>query len=240
MGMNTNLLGRVKHTSLPKTSGLLPLFEAVVNSIHSIEEAGLRLDLGRIDVEIIRGEQSQFDYDASENKPGREPLAEIIGFKVHDNGVGFSDRNFLSFKTLDSDYKIDKGCRGVGRLLWLKAFNKVGIESIYREPGGTLLRRTFDFDPSAGVVNEKTAATTRIDARTSVHLDGFMKGYREASKKSAESIAKSLFEHCLWYYVRPDGAPQIFIIDGTDTFNLDEIYESNMRASAKQEQIKIK
>jgi hypothetical protein len=28
----------------------------------------------------------------------------------------------LSFETLDSDHKARLGCRGVGRLLWLKAF----------------------------------------------------------------------------------------------------------------------
>ena len=37
-----------------------------------------------------------------------------------------------SFLTLDSDYKADKGGRGVGRLLWLKAFRKVNVSSIYK------------------------------------------------------------------------------------------------------------
>lgn len=46
MSMNTNLHGRVRHTKLPKTSGLLPLFEAVVNSIHSIEEMNLPTSAG--------------------------------------------------------------------------------------------------------------------------------------------------------------------------------------------------
>lgn len=33
-----NLSGRVKKFNLPKNKPLLPLFEAIVNSIHSIEE----------------------------------------------------------------------------------------------------------------------------------------------------------------------------------------------------------
>jgi hypothetical protein len=34
-----------------------------------------------------------------------------------------------SFETFDSDLEIDLGCRGVGRLLWLKAFDKVSVRS---------------------------------------------------------------------------------------------------------------
>lgn len=40
MSLQTNLKGRLRNTSLPKSHGLMPVFEAVVNSIHSIEERG--------------------------------------------------------------------------------------------------------------------------------------------------------------------------------------------------------
>jgi hypothetical protein len=40
MSLQTNLKGRLRNTSLPKSHGLMPVFEAVVNSIHSIEEKG--------------------------------------------------------------------------------------------------------------------------------------------------------------------------------------------------------
>ena len=38
MALGTNLKGRLRNTDLPKSHGLMPLFEAVVNSIESIEE----------------------------------------------------------------------------------------------------------------------------------------------------------------------------------------------------------
>jgi hypothetical protein len=38
MSLNTSLKGRLRNTNLPLTHGLAPLFEAVVNSIHSIDE----------------------------------------------------------------------------------------------------------------------------------------------------------------------------------------------------------
>ena len=36
MNIMTNLPGRIRNTNLPKSHALLPLFEAVVNSIHAI------------------------------------------------------------------------------------------------------------------------------------------------------------------------------------------------------------
>lgn len=241
MSMNTNLLGRVRHTKLPKTSGLLPLFEAVVNSIHSIEEADLSPDQGSIIVEIIRSTQTQLDYGADQSKPGREALEDIVGFKIIDNGIGFTDANMESFKTLDSEYKADKGCRGVGRLLWLKAFDNVNAFSIYKDTTGIANRRMFDFNATAGVTNESNeVALHESEDRTCVHLDGFVKAYRDASRKTAETIAKSLFEHCMWYFVRPGGTPGIVLQDGSERIFLDQIYEASMHSSAKSETISIK
>jgi hypothetical protein len=129
--MDTNLPGRLRNTPLQYVHGLLTLFEAVVNSIHSIDEAGIPTLRGKIVIEILRSEQAEFSFNNTEKKRGPETQKEIIGFKVTDNGIGFNDDNMDSFRTLDSDYKADKGCRGVGRLMWLKAFNKVNVTSPY-------------------------------------------------------------------------------------------------------------
>jgi hypothetical protein len=115
------------------------------------------------------------------------------------------------FLTLDSDYKADKGGRGVGRLLWLKAFRTVNINSVYEDDDGKLKSRAFLFGATSGVSEEKITdnivpGTTRM---TSVHLDCFGMRYREASRKTTRAIANSLFEHCLWYFVREGGAPHI-------------------------------
>ena len=40
MSLQTNLKGRLRNTTLPKSHGLMPVFEAVVTSIYSIEEKG--------------------------------------------------------------------------------------------------------------------------------------------------------------------------------------------------------
>ncbi|OKL42909.1 hypothetical protein A3843_16255 [Pseudovibrio exalbescens] len=64
--------------------------------------------------------------------------------EVSDNGVGLDDERYEAFQTIDTDYKVKKGGKGVGRLFWLDAFQKVSVESLYFE-GGELKRRCFRF-----------------------------------------------------------------------------------------------
>lgn len=93
MSLHTNLRGRLRNTSLPRNHGLMPVFEAVINSIHSIEEKG-NIDQGQITLTIIREPQEELDIDGAS-------CASILGFKVTDNGCGFNNVNFSSFQTLE-------------------------------------------------------------------------------------------------------------------------------------------
>jgi len=240
MSMETNLQGRLRNTSLPYNHGFLPIFEAVINSIHSIEEAELSSGTGSITVEIIRDTQQTLDMESGSKKGGLDVCKDIIGFKITDNGVGFTDPNMKSFLTLDSEYKADKGDRGVGRLLWLKAFKRVNVNSIYKDDG-KLNSRTFTFTATTGVSQEKSSDVSPGTHRsTCIHLDGFGKKYREASYKTTQAIANSLFEHCLWYFVREGGAPNIVVHDTDEPIKLDDIYEKHMVSSAETECITIK
>jgi hypothetical protein len=217
------------------------LFEAVVNSIHAIAERGLDHDKSKIEVEILRVPQTSFEFDGGKPKRGAPPLETIIGFKVIDNGIGFNDANISSFETLDTDYKASQGCRGVGRLLWLKAFKKIHVSSVYSAEGGALKRRTFSFTAERGV-DETTLENVPPDTefKTSVHLDGFEKEYRDKSAKTPRAIACGLIEHCLWYFVREGGAPRISIKDGLEMTNVDDVYEEYMFTSASKQDIQIK
>lgn len=241
MNMNTSLSGRLRNTDLPKSHGLMPLFEAVVNSIHSIEDAKLNSTEGKITVEIIRAlQQSSIDFD-SEKKRGVEALPDILGFKIIDNGVGFTDKNMSSFQTLDSELKADRGCRGVGRLLWLKAFLKVSISSTYFEENGKYYSRTFEFNKANGVISSEATECSSDGAReTVVHLDGFLPSYRKTSKKTLQSIANALFEHCIWYYIREGSAPQIFVTDGDSAVDLYDIYQGHMLEGSRPDSLEIK
>lgn len=241
MSLDTYLPGRLRNTPLPRSHGLLPLFEAVVNSIHSIAEVSSDPMFGEITVEIIRASQISLQLDDGKSKRGAPPQEDIQGFKITDNGAGFHDRNMASFETLDSEYKATLGCRGVGRLLWLKAFDAVNVSSDFQGEEGTMKHRSFTFTAAQGVANvELTESEVGALRKTCVHLSGFSKPYREKSAKTAKTIANSLFEHCLWYFVRDGGAPKIRIKDDLELINLHDVYDEYMFASSSKESIQIK
>lgn len=231
MSLQTNLKGRLRNTSLPKSHGLMPVFEAVVNSIHSIEEKG-NSDKGTVVLRINRASQGDLDLDA-------KALPPIIGFTITDNGCGFDETNFKSFETLDSDHKIDKGCRGVGRLMWLKVFDLVEVESHFVDGDGQLKKRVFRFDDKSGVHGEKVVETTEQQSGTLVKLAGFDDNFRKQVPTKGQSIANQLLEHVLWYFVRQGSAPNIQVEDAGEIFELDSLLEEHMHASAFPETISI-
>lgn len=243
MNMNTNLAGRLRNTPLPQCRGLLPLFEAVVNSIHAVGEAGLPASEGRIVVSIERLSQPALPFDGARQRRGAAPQTPICGFRVVDNGVGFNDANMTSFETLDSDHKAVHGCRGVGRLLWLKAFESVTVSSVYGDTGGARRHwhRSFRFSARQGIDTlTHNALANATTPGTTIHLQGFHATYREKSAKTARAIANSLFEHCLWYFVRDGGAPRIVIEDDDEPIDLAQVFDSYLHEVARRQTIDIK
>ena len=230
MNLHTNLRGRLRNTSLPKSHGLMPVFEAVVNSLHSIEEKG-NISNGNITLTIKREPQEKLALAGGASQP-------ILGFLISDNGCGFNDENFRSFQTLDSDHKIDKGCRGVGRLLWLKAFDKVSASSVFLD-NGQFKSRTFKFNDVKGVHSDEVCASSVNETRTEISLDGFDKSYRKAVANETITIANELLEHCLWYFVREGGVPRICVTDGREKFDLFQLFDEHMHSQASHEKIKI-
>ncbi|UJR53894.1 ATP-binding protein [Dickeya zeae] len=232
MSLQTNLKGRLRNTSLPKSHGLMPVFEAVVNSIHSIEETNNTTD-GKIVLRINRTTQGSLDLDIKSQSP-------IIGFTIIDNGCGFDEANFKSFETLDSDHKIDKGCRGVGRLMWLKVFGLVEVESHFFDIDGELKKRIFRFDDKLGVHDEKVVEATYQKPGTIIKLLDFDENFRKQVPAKGQSIANQLLEHVLWYFVRQGSAPKILLEDSDEVFDLDLLLQEHMHASAFLETITIR
>ena len=129
--MRGDIVNRVRRLPKPTQAAeaLQPIFEAVSNALHAVEDAFLDQyqKKGRIVVTITNA---------------RTPAeTEVI---VSDNGVGLDPERFRAFCTTDTEYKIRKGGKGVGRLLWLDAFQNIQVTSIYRHENQTF-RRDFTF-----------------------------------------------------------------------------------------------
>lgn len=205
----------MRNTSLPKSHSLLPLLEAVVNGLQSID-ARYAHDMaqGHLKVTIDRSGQEEFDFGVGGQ--GRVALKPIVGFTIEDNGTGFTTDNMSSFETLDSEFKAGIGGRGVGRLLWLKAFDRVSIRSGYESDDGTFHAREFKFSV-AHEVEHSDAPGEFAKTGALVHLDGFKEPFQKSAPKTGEAIAREIFEHCIWYFLRPGGAPEITVVDDEST-----------------------
>ena len=106
-GFSINIQGRLKNFHLPKNQPLIPLFEAIVNSIHAVNERRQSGETfaGKIVIRIIREEQITI--------AGYGELPSITSFEVVDNGIGFNEPNLESFMESDSTYKEALGGKGV-------------------------------------------------------------------------------------------------------------------------------
>ncbi len=209
--LKTSLAGKIRNLRHFKSEALLPLFEAVINSIQAIEEAG-DVKQGLITIRIKRDmRQVSIPFGDEEHLP------KITGFEIEDNGIGFNDKNFESFETAESIYKLDLGGKGVGRFLWLKAFDRVSITSVYRKPCNTLDGRNIEFTIADGVQELPYSTAPQWQPNTVVRLIGFHEEYRKqpSAYKKSSKIAQRILEHCLTRFIS-DLAPAIKVIDDVD------------------------
>src|SRR5207244_2135697 len=124
-------------------------------------------------------------------------FGEIIGFTVTDNGIGFNDENYSAFETSDTRYKERIGGKGVGRFLWLVAFDSAEITSDFSR-GGRIIRRTFRFVLTDDGITDFTEAESPLTAATTtVKLVGFKPTFQQNCPKRVETLAVHLIEHCL-------------------------------------------
>lgn len=215
---------------------MIPLYEAVVNSIQAIEEEAERAENALSDYDIAITILREKTLLSAEDSRGED---RIDGFLVQDNGSGFTEDNWTSFKTLDTLYKARKGCRGIGRLMWLKAFREVEVDSVFASDDGALMRRRFLFDPARGVEPRGMPEEAVGPCATVVKLKGFDRRYADHAFKELRAIAAGILEHCLWYFVRAEGVPVIRIIDDVDHVLLADLFDEHMHSSAKAEELTI-
>lgn len=219
-----NLKGQLNEVKLPEYKALWPLFETIVNSIQSIEES-TNSQNGQITILANRLEDRQVNMD------GNEELNPFYEFQVIDNGEGFNSINYNSFLEAYSNLKVSKGCKGIGRFLWLKAFTKVNIESVYCEKNRWLKRR-FEFSADNGIEPEKNIEDSSIsEYKTVVTLSNFILKYRKKAPLSLEALAKKVIEHCLPYFLG-DNCPHIVLRDNLgETYDLNKYFDSTIKDS---------
>jgi len=129
--LKTNLVKRIDRLPKPTNTAdaMQPLFEAVSNSIHSTQDR------------FKDNVSTQGKITVTLTMASRRAPSKIV---VEDNGIGLDARNYDAFTTTDTDNKIARGGKGVGRLLWLDCFEAISITSMSVEIGDPK-RRKFRF-----------------------------------------------------------------------------------------------
>ena len=236
MYFTMNLRGQVNQMRLPKSKALWPLFETIVNSIQSLEETKDCVN-PRVTVLANRPVERQVKIN------GEEELNHFEEFIVTDNGEGFTERNYKSFLEAYTTYKIQKGCKGIGRFLWLKAFNKIEVKSVYTEEGKWYQREfTFSLENMIEPEENRTEISVPEDGSrlTEVHLLSFHSYYRDEVALSLESLVKKIIEHCLPYFIL-EGCPTIIVKDNLgESFSLNSYYKELYRDTLHRDDITIK
>jgi len=147
-----------------------PLIECLTNSL----EANAKNITVELDSSEMEGRFNQIKY--------------VKRITVTDNGDGFTQADFAAFKDYRTKNKIHLGCKGVGRLTWLKIFDKAEIQSVVRE-NGKVLKKNFVFDENfniASLPNEIEISTDTKKIGTSVILSGL----RDEESSVPEDIKK--------------------------------------------------
>lgn len=209
--LTENIRNRVDKLPKPSTyaQALQPIFEAVSNAKFAIFD--------RYDEEAIEKGLIKIDIDHL----GKHKDTII---QVEDNGIGLDDIRFAAFCEVDTDYKKEKGGKGVGRLFWLDAFEHIFIESRYGK--GSKDVRDFKF-----ILRDKEQVedAEKINIRfngigTKIEFQGIRKNeYRSYFPKKSETFLRYFSSHFISDFLL-GVSPQIVVeIDGEKCIYPDEI-----------------
>lgn len=189
-----NIKGLVDNIS-ERNNIYTPIIEAVVNSIQSIED--LKKEDGKIFIRLTR---DQIPLELDENV-----TPNVTKIEIEDNGVGFNIKNRDSFDTLYSDQKIKLGGKGFGRFMFLKYYNNVKVDSIYKDKN-KFFRRTFTFSGKSDndkslIDNEVNSEYPGNELKTSLVLGDIKEEQANKLDKKLETIARILVEKLLPYFI---------------------------------------
>lgn len=212
----------VSEIDLKPNDVLLPLYEVVVNSIISLKQTkNINFEDKNIQIQIFRGKESTNPDLFKNNKT-------ISSIKVIDNGEGFTDVNYLSYKTAYSTKnKKEFGCKGIGRFTVLATFEKIVIKSNYFE-SGIHKYREFSFDsPNEIQPISLMNSNDKIQKTTVELLNWNNEELLNYTALSLEDIAEQLMQHCLIYYLCED-LPTIEIYEPEEkkSINLNNLYKN--------------
>lgn len=228
---SSNLSGKVRNFTLPQNRPLVPLYEAIVNSINAIDERRAKYGPfeGKIEVKVIRDRTLLAENDTTT----------LRGFRVTDNGIGFDEENMASFMEADSEHKLSIGGKGVGRFSWLKAFSSVHISSTFKD-NEVYVTREFDFSIGCPEINDSLSeAPSKSEFQTVVELIDYKKEFEKSVPKQLTTIAIQIIQHCVVYLLN-ENCSEIQVYDGEERISLNKLFKERFLADENVRKFTVK
>lgn len=137
---------------------LTPVYEAMTNSLEAIAQKGLRSGSSENEI-LVTLHFTGLLEDSKE-------LEQIV---VEDNGVGFTEENYVRFREF---FDKSKGYnnRGTGRLQYFHRFKRIKIDSVF-ESDGSFHRRVIDCTVGSFIAHEELTPASEQDVmKTQISL----------------------------------------------------------------------
>jgi len=211
--------------SFKDASIYLPIEEAIVNSIHAIQDYW-NLDEWIIKVKILR-ETQQLQLLETKNK--KNPS--VIWFEIEDNWIGFTEDNKKSFARIFSWYKKEKWWIWFWRVSYLKFFNNVKFLSYCKE-NWDIYKKSWQFVPTDEVFSNYKEEKVNEDKHwTKLILKDIASSW--FPEVDFDTIVRKIIERLLWFYVSGQKLPEIEFIDSdwNKIIKFSEYLESTQKIS---------
>lgn len=129
--MTENLPNRIRKLTKPRNyaQAMQPFLEGVSNAMMAIDD---------------RNKAEGVQRAGFVNISVTELNSDDVTIEIRDNGIGLDQARYNAFCEIDTDFKAERGGKGVGRLYWLDAFKKIEVISQYRTQDGVACR-AFEF-----------------------------------------------------------------------------------------------
>lgn len=213
--MSVNLQGALRNIKWI-TSWYDPLIEAIVNAIQAIQERNNVI--GQVIISFEKDKTPRL-WEWFENNNYKDII-------IHDNGIWLNAKNLASFDELYTENKYQKWGKWFGRLMYLKYFENVEIESIYEEDW---IYRKINFimgrknniveNPVITDLNEAS-----VQPWTTITLKWFNWDYLP---KNIDTIWRDILGRLLMYFISSDSTPEIVLNDEKTSICINDIVKKN-------------
>lgn len=217
--MRANIKGLIDRLELSQAKAMMPLYEAISNSIDAIEEHRDGFKDHSIRIRLVPSKDLA-------HQGGDETLI-VDGFDVIDDGVGFDERNIASFQEAHTLSKVKLGGRGVGRFTFLKVFSSVHIRSVFKKEEKFLLRE-FDFNIQDELKGADSTSEVQESSGTLTSLRGMDEKFRGGWPSSPETIANRIIAHFLIRFAARSCPPMTLESPGHAPINLHDLFQSTV------------